>query len=350
MSSVAIVDCRRFYAEYFGHEVGPLRVIHDTLRKTGSAGPRPCIFLAGDSSLDNKVWFEDTAAACNGYERILSPPRMKQDVAYWINYELSQRGLDAFCLNTAVEASSLNSRSLCSLLGQDSLIGECVTPHDTVVVSIGGNDLALNPVLATIANLVPLLCCTPQICIDKAACACPVNTNVDCGCLGCGLPGCLSGSLCGWPPGMGYFVDLFGHRVENYVRRMLNGRRPARVVVCMIYFLDVHGRGSWADCFLASMCYDCAPSRLQSAIRRVFELATKRIRIPGVEVIALPLFEALDGSDTRDYVQRVEPSPRGGRKIAKLLLDTIYGGSTERFEDGDSSCGEERALVRMQRG
>ena len=57
MSSVAIVDCRRFYAEYFGHEVGPLRVIHDTLRKTGSAGPRPCIFLAGDSSLDNKVWF-----------------------------------------------------------------------------------------------------------------------------------------------------------------------------------------------------------------------------------------------------------------------------------------------------
>ena len=36
--------------------------------------------------------------------------------------------------------------------------------------------------------------------------------------------------------------------------------------------------------------------------------------------------------------------------LAKLLLDTIYGGSTERFEDGDSSCGEERALVRMQRG
>ena len=113
---------------------------------------------------------------------------------------------------------------------------------------------------------------------------------------------------------MSYFVDLFGHRVENYVRHMLNGRRPARVVVCMIYFLDVHGRGSWADCFLASMCYDCAPSRLQSAIRRVFELATKRIRIPGVEVIALPLFEALDGSDTRDYVQRVEPSPKAVAK------------------------------------
>ena len=32
------------------------------------------------------------------------------------------------------------------------------------------------------------------------------------------------------------------------------GRRPARVVVCMIYFLDVHGRGSWADCFLKATC------------------------------------------------------------------------------------------------
>ena len=72
------------------------------------------------------------------------------------------------------------------------------------------------------------------------------------------------------------------------------------------YFLDVHGRGSWADCFLSAMCYDCAPGRLQAAIRKVFELATRRIRIPGVEVVALPLFEHLDGSDSRDYVQRVE--------------------------------------------
>ena len=80
---------------------------------------------------------------------------------------------------------------------------------------------------------------------------------------------------------MGYFADLFGHRVENYVRRILGSRRPRKVVICMIYFLDVHGRGSWADGFLKCMCYDCAPSRLQSAIRQVFELATKKIRIPG---------------------------------------------------------------------
>ena len=49
----------------------------------------------------------------------------------------------------------------------------------------------------------------------------------------------------------------------------------------MIYYLDVHGRGSWADCFLQCMCYDCAPGRLQAAIKRVFELATSTIRIEG---------------------------------------------------------------------
>ena len=44
-------------------------------------------------------------------------------------------------------------------------------------------------------------------------------------------------------------------------------------------------------CFLQGMCYDCAPGRLQAAIKRVFELATRRISIEGTEVVAFPLFE-----------------------------------------------------------
>ena len=328
-----------YYLEYFGHDVRHLRVIHDRLR--GEDGTRPCIFLAGDSPLDNKVWFEERAAAVNGYETILSPPTMKLDVCYWLNAEAVRRGLDVFCLNTAVEATSLNSRACCSLLAQDALISQHITSQDVLVVSIGGNDLALTPVLATIANIIPLMCCTPQACIERCSCACPPNTHVDLGCSGCGLPGCLVSPF-GWPPGLGYFVDLFGNRVENYVRRILNGRRPKRVVICMIYYLDVVGRGSWADCFLQALCYDCAPSRLQSAIKKVFMLATKRIKIEGVEVVPFPLFEVLDGTDTRDYVQRVEPSVVGGRKMAKALMDAIYGrsnGGETEDEGSDSSAG-----------
>ena len=47
------VNHRRFYAEYFGHEVELLRILHDGLRLTAAHSarvPRPCIFLAGDSA------------------------------------------------------------------------------------------------------------------------------------------------------------------------------------------------------------------------------------------------------------------------------------------------------------
>ena len=43
----------------------------------------------------------------------------------------------------------------------------------------------------------------------------------------------------------------------------------------------------------------------------------------GMRFVPIPLFAALDGSDPADYVERVEPSARGGRKMARLLLDAI---------------------------
>ena len=44
----------RFYAQFDGHPVDDLRRLHNALRP-GLVGDRACIFLAGDSSLDNKA-------------------------------------------------------------------------------------------------------------------------------------------------------------------------------------------------------------------------------------------------------------------------------------------------------
>ena len=55
-----------------------------------------------------------------------------------------------------------------------------------------------------------------------------------------------------------------------------------------------------------------APGKLQLAIRKIFEHATRRVTVPGVQVVPVPLFEALDAKDARDYEQRVEPSATGG--------------------------------------
>ena len=47
------------------------------------------------------------------------------------------------------------------------------------------------------------------------------------------------------------------------------------------------------------------------------------MRVPGTEVVAVPLYEAMNGKNTRDYCQRVEPSPQGAAKMSSLLLDYL---------------------------
>ena len=292
------VDTHAWHAQYHGHPVKALDIVERGLRQQD----KDCIFFAGDSSLDNKYWFEDRGRAANGYEHILSPPESKLDVAYHTNKILEARSPRWACVNTAVEATSLNDRAFGRLLEQDRFLRDRLTERDAVVISIGGNDIALAPLLCTCCNVAPLLC-VGALCgdaIGHCACACPPDVYTpcsgatDCGCACCGLPGCLVG-LCGFPFGLGYFVDLFGNRVRSYTSNLVAKKKPKVVVICMIYYLDVRGRGSWADATLQLLGYNAAPKVLQRAIRHVYRYGTKRIRLDGVTVVALPLFEVLDG-------------------------------------------------------
>ena len=43
------------------------------------------------------------------------------------------------------------------------------------------------------------------------------------------------------------------------------------------------------------------------------------------QVVPFPLFEVLDGKETKDYLQRVEPSPQGGKKMGNALLAAVLG-------------------------
>jgi hypothetical protein len=80
---------------------------------------------------------------------------------------------------------------------------------------------------------------------------------------------------------------------------------------------------SWADLPLKLMGYNRFPGQLQTAIRKMYELATKQIQIPGVHVVPCSLYESLDGKCEADYVARVEPSAEGGRKMALQLNEII---------------------------
>jgi len=90
---------------------------------------------------------------------------MKTDVCYWLNYEAMQRKQNIACINTAIEATSLNTRSCC-LPNQDLFIRDNIKNNDYLIVSIGGNDIALSPLLCTILNIAILSCCTPKCCIE----------------------------------------------------------------------------------------------------------------------------------------------------------------------------------------
>ena len=51
--------------------------------------------------------------------------------------------------------------------------------------------------------------------------------------------------------------------------------------------------------------------------------ATQAIQLEGVEVLPLPLYNVLDGKNSDDYEQRVEPSVQGGQKMARAIMDCI---------------------------
>ena len=221
-----------YYSTFYGHREKYLESILRCLREVHSKDNAKaiCIFLAGDSSLDNKAWlFQDmmqtsqalnydfyrggktfSAKSVNGYEQILVEPEgMVKDINYWLNYKLErinqenrpngEERLSFFSVNTAVEATTLAERSggcymCCSctlgkLLPPDRVILDNITEDDYLVVSLGGNDIALAPSIFTVIFLILILLC-PYFLLFKCN------------------------------PIVYYFVVLFKHQVQLYLKKV----------------------------------------------------------------------------------------------------------------------------------
>ena len=123
--------------------------------------------------------------------------------------------------------------------------------------------------------------------------------------------------------GLQHFVRLFRDDLRRYVEHVLDGCPVAAVAICCIYYPCLEGQGSWADGALALLRYDRDPGRLQLIVREIFRQALSELRIPGVKVVPVPLYEFLDPAAPGDYVARVEPSVLGGKKIARGILSRL---------------------------
>jgi hypothetical protein len=302
------INAAAFYAEWKGHPVADLAQFRD---RTQALRPgKPIVYLAGDSSLDNKAWVSSSDSPPDAvpeiYHKTLettSHPKPKPDIAFWFNHII---GDSATCINAAVEESLLRDRDD-QLLPHDLFIRDSITSNDFLVVSIGANDIALSPSKQTMWHMADLTWMTRRCCIEDGSAA-----------------------------SLEYFRELFGKKIQDYVARVTSKRKPRAVIVCMIYYpLEASaGQHGWADTQLKVLGYGRWPGQLQAAIKQIYDSATTKIQIDGTRVIPCPLFEVLDGKRAEDYVARVEPSSEGGRKMAQKFADMLKG---ELVQNGSRS-------------
>lgn len=283
------INAVAYYDTYHGHEISYLKIIKNYFSQYFDK----IVYFAGDSSLDNKYWINNSSPAINGYGHILNPPTMKKDLCYHLSNCLI--GNDIGVINTAIEATTLEDRKT-SILSQDCFIRDNIRSHDILIISIGGNDIALKPSLKTILNMACLVYLNSTETIKTG----PDNT---------------------W--GMNYFINIFKNDIKIYIEKLIEKTIPEKIIVCTIYYPDEKSTGSWADKLLGYIGYDKDPTHLQEIIKQIHKYAISQIKIDGVQIISYPMYKTLNGKNTNDYVQRVEPSDVGGNKIAKKLSELI---------------------------
>jgi hypothetical protein len=315
------IDAQAYYQVWSGHKVAHLEAVHSELVAQGKTR---FVWLAGDSSMDNKRWLfrpqgwidartdEHTRVvprgykiparamvpAVNGMEHILEPAKSVEDVCHWLNAELSQtEGFeDMAVMMTSVEASLLRDREN-KLLAQDMFIRDHIGAEDVLIVSVGGNDVALNPTDEIYSLMTEL---TAEAMAAEALGKLPNVSNAK----------------------LAPFISLLRDQLQAYIVKLVRKTRPRLIIVCAIYFPCEIAGSSWAEMFFQA--YDVSPAFFQSLIRSLFAHAISQVRVPGVDrVVHVPLYNVLDPKDATHYVKRVEPSSIGGHLMAQRFLEEI---------------------------
>ncbi|KAF2750131.1 hypothetical protein M011DRAFT_456074 [Sporormia fimetaria CBS 119925] len=291
------VDTSAFYREWKGHPIENLANVRDIIH---AIRPKtPIVYLAGDSSLDNKAWVTPSdpppVPVPEIYQQLLQSTRgekMKPDISYWLNHLL---GDQATCINAAVEESLLRERDD-DLLSHDKFIQDSITSNDILIVSVGANDIALRPNTQTMLHMADLAWTTKRSNIENGSAS-----------------------------SLKYFRKFFKEKTQAYIERMVSKHKPRAVIVCMIYYpLEASaGQTSWADLQLRALGYGQNPGQLQAAIKQMYLSGTLEIKVAGTQVMGCPLFEILDPRNADDFTARVEPSVQGGRKMAEAFEKMI---------------------------
>jgi hypothetical protein len=287
---LVVVSPQTFYTQYFGHPLDDLMSIYARIRES----EKNIIWLAGDSTMDNKHWlFEDicekrtmdsyTIPPQHEYKNLLVPPSCIPDIAACINSLTKDTNYVA--LNCAIEESSLSDRQN-GMLAHDHIIKSNIRENDVLIVSVGGNDIGLKPCFKTIFWMVAMWIL-------------PFN----------------------WIPP--HIYHIFHTQLKSYIMKLTKRKKPKLVIVCMFYYPCEHGRG-WIDRSFAFQMYKRNATKAKQLLDLIFYRAISKINIPFINIEYMHLGHVLDSRDKKDYVSRVEPSKKGGEKIAAAFYQTIF--------------------------
>jgi hypothetical protein len=322
-----------FYNNWKGHLIEHLTKMIDEksfierLRSyNGKNRDRKVIFLAGDSSLDNKHWplsNSNEKKLCNkppinGYEDVLEGNNCVPDVAYQINQTLIDNGLNEeyVCINTSIEATTLHERFTepnsyngdVILLDQDKFIFDYIRTDDILIVSVGGNDIALSPLPETTRHFQNFI---------KNSRKSEDEKNKD--------------EINSYEQ---YFTNIFNNKITLYIEKLCsrdgNNSLPSVIIPCMIYYPALTSTQSgFAEGILIATNYRTGKQEiLENFIKDLYLKSTRHIHITkkGEQkniIDPCPLYEVLDNSNDKLYLTSVEPSIEGGKLMAIRFVDQI---------------------------
>lgn len=246
------------HSNYHGYKIQDLEYAYEHLKD------KNIIYLCGDSSFDNKFWVERTKPSSN-YDFLDTYPN---DVCHNINQNIPS---DYACINCAVEETCLKDRDD-NLLPQELFMVSKLKERDIILISLGGNDIALKPSVDIMFSLGTYLLFENSISYN-------------------------------------YLYLYFETRFKKYLERI----NHKNVYLCGLYFPCVKGNG-WCDTTLNLIGYNSNPLKIQKLIKKLYtDLSIK------LNMKYIPLYECLDCNNELEYVQRVEPSSVGSEKIAKFI-------------------------------
>lgn len=279
------------------------------------------VFLLGDSSFDNKHYFqEDKAVAPPGslYEKIFVGENMRRDVSYQLSKHLAEQRVGSKnmwyeSVNCAVEATSYGSRNFYTIADnkfidteeptfsdQDLIVRDSVTKNDIVALQLGGNDYYIGPVRKMIEKIGAQRAFDPQEIFN-----------------------------------IGKY--LFADSAIRYLEKLFTKEKP-RMVILGAYYRTIYQEPAFLD--LAKLFKQVNPADHPSTegpdqdymwayVSKVLKDLVKNDLKHLKEwkntkfVVADFLLEANVGLEDGDISHGVEPTIQGGNKMGKYLAKII---------------------------